>query len=161
MASTTTVLALLAVALSIGPRCVEEAPIDGASCNPEHPCPDGFACTAGACGALEGRPPGRCHADEDCPIGVCLEAAGFCVQCQDDTDCGQVACIPDQYVCGCRQDTHCATGRCDEPSGVCVSCYADEQCGSGICDQDNGTCQQLEADGEGIPDSKGRAGGSR
>jgi hypothetical protein len=162
-----TTLALWAV-LAAGSGCVSEAPIEGAACNAAHRCPGGLACTAGACSALESAPLSRCHGDEDCPVGVCLEGAGFCVQCVDDADCGEVACIAQQFVCGCREDAHCHTGRCDEGSGVCLSCLSDEQCSSGLCDVDDGVCARLEKPpdddehvDDGVPDPKGSAGGAR
>ncbi len=152
-----TLLVLLPLWLA---ACVREAPIEGAACDPEHLCPGGFSCTAGACRKLAAGPLARCDDDDDCAIGVCLEAAGFCVQCEIDADCGEAACIAGAYVCGCRQDLHCVTGRCDEASGVCVSCLASEQCPSGICDVTSGVCgkvDQSEADAATQPEDAGDA----
>lgn len=139
----------LLLALAFTSACVREAPIEGAACNVEHRCPGGFSCAGGACRKLDARPIARCASDDDCIIGVCLEAAGFCVQCERDADCGQAACIAGNYVCGCRNDDQCNTGRCDVDSGVCVSCFAGEQCRSGRCDVEHGICDKLEKDASG------------
>lgn len=139
---------VIAVVLALGVGgCVSEAPIDGAACSPEHRCPGGYACAGGTCRKLDRRPIARCADDDECPIGVCLEAVGFCVQCERDSDCGQASCIPGAYVCGCREDDQCATGRCDEDTGICASCHADEQCASGHCDLEHGTCDVIKGGG--------------
>ena len=146
---------LLASAVS---GCVREAPIEGAACNGEHRCPGGFACAAGACRKLDARPIARCSEDDECMVGVCLEAAGFCVQCERDADCGQAACIAGLYVCGCRSDDQCDTGRCNSDTGACVSCLAGEQCRSGRCDIEHGVCDTIEKDRE---DAAKAQGGTR
>jgi len=133
-------LLLLALALA---SCVEKAPIEGAACNAAHRCPTGYSCAGGACHALDRRPITRCASDDECPIGVCLEAVGFCVQCERDLDCGQGICL-DAYICGCSLDAHCATGRCNATTGACVACLADAQCPSGTCDLERGACATLE-----------------
>jgi Cys-rich repeat protein len=132
-----------ALALTTFAGCVEKAPIEGAACNAEHRCPTGYSCAGGACHALDRRPITRCTSDDECPIGVCLEAVGFCVQCERDLDCGQGICL-DAYVCGCAADAHCATGRCNPRTGACVACLSDAQCASGSCDTERGTCRTLD-----------------
>lgn len=140
-------VALVFALFAMAPACVREAPIEGAACNAAHRCPGGFACAAEACRKLDARPIARCGDDTGCLIGVCLESAGFCVQCERDSDCGQAACIAGLYVCGCRSDDQCATGRCNRDNGTCVSCFAGEQCRSGRCDVERGICDTLEKDG--------------
>lgn len=153
---------LLLGLLFVGPMavgCVEKAPIDGAACDREHPCPAGYHCAGGGCRVLESRPASRCYDDSDCGIGVCLEALGFCVQCVEDADCGGLlACVAGSHVCGCLTADHCATGRCDAASGTCLGCFADEQCESGSCDVARAVCKEID---DASSSAEERAGGPR
>lgn len=124
--------------------CAEPAPIAGAACNLEHPCPSGFGCAGGTCHRLTGGPILRCVDDTQCPLGRCLASAGFCVQCLESTDCVASACLPDLYQCGCRTDDQCATGRCNAATATCLSCFSGEQCASGDCDLERGVCRRLD-----------------
>ncbi|MCC6619760.1 MAG: hypothetical protein IT385_00815 [Deltaproteobacteria bacterium] len=133
-----------ALALFVGQGCTDPAPIEGAACNAEHVCPGGFACAGGACRRLAGGPVVRCADDAACPVGRCLVATGFCVQCLDAADCVQSACLPELYQCGCQDNGDCATGRCNVLTATCLSCYADAQCDSGQCDRDTGVCRPPE-----------------
>jgi len=132
-----------ALGLAAAAGCTEPAPIEGAACNGDHVCPGGYGCTGGACRRLKGGPIERCQDDGGCPIGRCLVEAGFCVQCLEDRDCAQSACLTDIYQCGCRANADCATGRCNLATAACLSCYADEQCDSGECNRDTGMCRRV------------------
>ena len=122
------------------PACVSEAPIQGAQCNTEHPCPSPFACLGGECGRLSAQVVLGCVSDDACSSGSCLESVGFCVQCDEDADCLGSTCLGGVFVCGCLQGLDCVTGRCLVDSGTCVSCFSDAQCDSGICDVTTGRC---------------------
>ncbi len=149
------VAALAGFALAGLAGCTEPAPLDGAACNVEHPCPSGFGCTGGSCRKLVGGPVVRCTNDDQCPVGRCLVASGFCVQCIEASDCVASTCLPDLYQCGCRRDDQCATGRCNEATASCLSCFADEQCASGDCNLDSGICHGLSESPTG-PELPGR-----
>jgi len=136
--------------------CVQPAPIDGAACDRQHPCPGTYHCSGGTCRALESRPASRCYDDSDCVVGVCLEALGFCVQCAEDADCGgPTACLEGAYVCGCASAAHCATGRCDAAAGVCLGCFANEQCESRVCDLERGVCKEIDEAGSNPEENAG------
>lgn len=139
-------LMTLPAALMTG--CFEEAPIEGTRCNAEHLCPAGYACQAGRCRKLQGKPVSGCTSDDQCHIGVCWKEVGYCVQCRQDMDCAAGVCLPAENVCGCAQASHCRTWRCAKPEGAsygfCNSCYADAQCESGVCNRDTGACEPPE-----------------
>lgn len=120
--------------------CVSEAPIQGASCNLEHPCPSPYACLGGECGRLSAQVVLGCISDQSCSSGSCLESVGFCVQCDEDADCLGSTCLGGVFVCGCLQGSDCLTGRCLVDTGTCASCFSDAQCDSGICDVATGRC---------------------
>mgnify|MGYP004359887473 CR=1 FL=1 len=128
--------------------CAQEAPIEGASCNAEHPCPSPYSCLGGACGRLGGGVILGCGEDGDCASEACLEEAGFCVQCDSDEDCLGQSCLGGLFVCGCLQGSDCATGRCLTETATCVSCYSDVQCESGSCDVGSGRCAIVQRTGE-------------
>lgn len=130
----------MAVALCTA-ACVVPATIEGSACDPQHPCPFGFACQASVCRSLSEGVTFGCKQDADCDRGVCLEAVGICAQCEADADCPFSSCLPSSNTCGCDADTDCLTVRCNEEIATCVSCYADGQCASGTCDLDSGVCQ--------------------
>ncbi|MFO0747767.1 MAG: hypothetical protein U1F43_19195 [Myxococcota bacterium] len=136
--------------------CTLPAPIEGAACNVEHPCPGGYGCAGGSCRRLVGGPITRCTSDEQCPVGRCLIGAGFCVQCVENSDCVASTCLPELYQCGCRTDAQCATGRCNEATATCLSCFADEQCASADCDLDHGVCRKIDDLPVGAEESHGR-----
>ncbi len=131
---------LLVASLFFSLGCVETAPIEGLLCSTERPCPSTYGCIGGRCRTVPDGIALRCGEDDQCPIGVCLEGAGFCVQCTTDEHCPFGVCLEGAQVCGCRRDRDCVTGRCDESRGICLSCFSDAQCGKGRCDPDTGYC---------------------
>lgn len=134
-------LLVLALATSAA-ACTDPAPIEGAACNAAHICPGGFGCAGGACRKLIGGPIERCVDDTGCPVGRCLVATGFCVQCLGPSDCVQSTCLPELYQCGCLRNDDCATRRCNIATATCLSCYDDAQCDSGACNRDTGVCDE-------------------
>ena len=91
-------------------------------------------CQAGACV--------ECLSDEDCEVGLCLEALS-CAQCATDADCsGTLSRCTDSKQCvECLEDADC-------PRSAAPSCSSEtNQCG---CDDD--TCR--DADGDGLSDAE-------
>jgi Cys-rich repeat protein len=132
---------------------VQEAPIAGAACNAEHPCPSGYACVGGTCRALGGKVVLGCADDGDCPVGVCLQEVGFCVQCTEDAHCAHGVCLAGRHQCGCEEGAQCTTGRCQVPDGLqvgyCAACYDDSQCPGAGCDRVSGECKKVQRGGAG------------
>ncbi|UQA58764.1 hypothetical protein [Polyangium aurulentum] len=142
-------LALLPLAAGLMPSCTQTyncEPWDPV-CGCEYPAPPtckGWMCPA-ACFTEEcvmiNRPPGEECAGEP---GVC-DGNGSCVECVDDTQCGEGG--------FCRQN---ACARCDDgiqngdekgvdcggPCGICLSenCDFDDQCASGHCSFEGNCC---------------------
>jgi len=88
-------------------------------CGADDDCPAGV-CVDAACA--------ECRGDGDCPGGVCAE--GACAQCADDGDCPDGVC--EQAACvECRGDGDCPDGVCDGQR--CVPCRADGDCAGGVC----------------------------
>ncbi len=130
----------LALALMAG-ACEPLPPIEGAWCNTQRPCPDGYACRAGECRKLVGHVILGCREDAECAPGACHVEAGLCVQCMKDDDCLTGSCLPGLHLCGCTEHAHCRrTGRCDLQASSCVSCFSDAQCPSGQCNEAAGVC---------------------
>lgn len=140
-------LALLACVAGLGAACAKPVPLDGARCDSERRCPGGYVCAGNACQKLRGKPVVQCTEDAQCAIGHCLAEVGFCVQCRNNADCFQSACLTDIFQCGCREGSQCATGRCHADTGTCVSCFTDAQCPSGRCDRESGICARKTDDG--------------
>jgi hypothetical protein len=142
--------------------CAQPAPIDGARCDLERACPDGYSCLAEQCRKLPGGPKG-CRSDDDCPVGVCLPGAGFCVQCADPDDCVNGTCLTDVLQCGCRVAGDCASGRCHAETSTCLPCFSDRQCEAGWwCEVDEGTCKKIDGPkpkAEGTPGTPSEAPG--
>ena len=120
----------------------DPAPIDGTLCNLERPCPEGFSCFVGQCRPVTTSL--TCSADTECAVGVCMEKAGFCVQCEHDDHCGFGRCLEGYHVCGCTQGADCPTGRCaledGKAIGFCAACYDDAQCAGKSCNRETGRC---------------------
>lgn len=159
-------VALLLTLLTVSVcSCEGTVVIAGAPCDLAHPCPGAFACVEGACiptGRIacdKGQPCAvgvcdeaagfcvTCISKEQCPVGVCHPTAHICVGCMEDQDCTGGVCLPQSRTCvGCRTHSDCPTHLCNIPSHVCLGCKGDQQCGSGQCDEASGVCAKFSTD---------------
>jgi hypothetical protein len=143
---------LLLIALAAVAGCFAEAPIEGAQCNKERPCPLDYFCQGAQC--HEGSPYVQsllCIQDADCRAGAfCHPTDGLCVQCHAPEHCLTGRCTPEGSCAPCEADEQCATtGRCNG-YGYCAACLADTDCAAGvICLPGLGQCDVEEEDRRG------------
>ncbi len=146
-------------------RCVDSRCV---ACEGDGDCADGV-CVAGAC--VECRDGGDCAAGAPvCEAGQCVECAGdgdgttetlpvcnlgtnACVECVDESDCGDALPVCDVSTATCIQcdgDAACPVDApiCDD--GSCRACAESAECTDpslGVCD-DRGQCVECAADGD-------------
>lgn len=131
-----------------------EAPrVDGAACNVDADCANGF-CRSGTCDP-NGEAGDACSSSSDCrwPLGclgsTCTERRALGEPCTDASDCAGFICHTDG-LCGRPLGASCSTGDCRAPNhcdGTCLapladgaSCPSDDACTSGFCDRTAHTC---------------------
>ena len=129
---------MLACVLTVMGGCAQQAPVEDAACDGDHPCPERFDCKARRCVKRPPIPPGGCVSDDDCSPGDHCDASypgGICLACVHDAHCPGQECVgfPAKH-CGCETNADCEDGWCDRNQGfTCQPCHSDAQCAPRIC----------------------------
>jgi hypothetical protein len=125
-------------------QCVDEAKVEGFTCNDGNACTQSDSCHAGAC---VGENPVSCEASDQCHVpGTCNPATGAC---SNPIAADGSACNDNN---ACTQTDTCQAGACTGTSPV--QCAAADQCHvAGACDPQTGSCSNpAAADGTSCTD---------
>jgi hypothetical protein len=89
--------------------------------------------------------------DNDCDgSAVCRISDNTCVECIDDSTCGNDVCDASNGVCTeCLTDNDCdGSAICRNSDNTCVECIDDSTCGDDVCDVSNGVCTECLTDND-------------